>query len=169
MSLILPIILIIIILGLFVYLLYVLHTENKKQTKLQEELDNVFSHTEEQLRELTQSNTEIQIAWEKTKKEAVRTALDKSRSILRGQATEHLAPYMLEGINPKDCRFLGNFVDYIIFSGASDVTDGKSNQVDAILFVDVKTGQSGLSKVQRRIKDCIAEGRVAFISFNPDK
>jgi predicted Holliday junction resolvase-like endonuclease len=109
-------------------------------------------------------------AWKISEEKVIRKdAIDRSRSIMRGQATEHLAPYMQEELNPKDYRFLGNPIDYIVFSGASDVTDKKADTVDKIIFIDIKTGKSRLNKVQRRIKKCIEEGRVEFIEYNPDK
>ena len=97
-------------------------------------------------------------------------ATTRSRSIMRGQATEHLAPYMFNSdLNPKDFRFLGNPIDYIVFSGCSDVTDGVSDTIEKVILVDIKTGTSKLSKVQRRIRDAIKEGRIEFITYNPDK
>lgn len=102
-------------------------------------------------------------------KAAREDSLKRSRAIIRGQATEHLAPFVIKDTNPKDCRFLGNPVDYILFDGLSDVTDGVSDQVNSIKFIDIKTGSSGLNKAQRRIRDAIKEGKVSFQVINPDK
>ena len=60
-------------------------------------------------------------------------------------------------------------IDYILFDGLSNVTDGVSDQVTSIKFIDIKTGSSGLNKVQRRIRDCINEGNITFEVINPDK
>lgn len=103
------------------------------------------------------------------KKLAREDALKRSRAIIRGQATEHLAPFIIKDTNPKDCRFMGNPIDYILFDGLSDVTDGVADQVNSIKFIDIKTGSSNLNKVQRRIRDCIKEGNVTFEVINPDK
>ena len=102
-------------------------------------------------------------------KEARKDALDKSRAVIRGQATEHLAPYVMDGVNPKDCRFMGNPIDYIVFDGLSDVTDKVAKEVKEVIFVDVKTGKSNLTTVQRRIRDAIKNNRVSFQVVNPDK
>ena len=102
-------------------------------------------------------------------KAAREDSLKRSRAIIRGQATEHLAPFVIKDTNPKDCRFLGNPVDYILFDGLSDVTDGVSDEVNSIKFIDIKTGSSGLNKAQRRIRDAIKEGKVSFQVINPDK
>lgn len=102
-------------------------------------------------------------------KSAREDALKRSRAIIRGQATEHLAPFVMKDTNPKDCRFMGNPVDYILFHGLSDVADGVGDKVKSIKFIDIKTGSSNLNKVQRRIRDCIKEGNVTFEVINPDK
>lgn len=95
--------------------------------------------------------------------------LKRSRSILRGQASEHLAPYVIKDTNPKDYRFMGNPVDYICFDGLSDVLDKKADQITSVKFVDIKTGKSNLNKSQRRIRDAIKNGRVSFEIVNLDE
>jgi len=78
----------------------------------------------------------------------------KSSEVLLGQISEHLAPFLdsfpveddqLNGIN-----FLGMPIDYIHF--------GK----DKVTFIEVKSGNSRLSKKQRKIRDLIKEGKVEF-------
>lgn len=101
---------------------------------------------------------------ETTRKET----LKKSRAVLRGQASEHLAPYVLKDTNPKDYRFMGNPIDYVCFDGLSDVLDGTSNAVESVRFIDIKTGKSTLNKSQRRIRDAIKDGRVTFEVINLD-
>ena len=117
--------------------------------------------------ELMESNHKKEI--KAAEKAAREDSLKRSRAIIRGQATEHLAPFVMKDTNPKDCRFVGNPIDYILFDGLSDVTDGVSDQVASIKFIDIKTGSSGLNKVQRRIRDCINEGNITFEVINPDK
>jgi predicted Holliday junction resolvase-like endonuclease len=95
--------------------------------------------------------------------------LKRSRSILRGQASEHLAPYVIKNTNPKDYRFMGNPVDYICFDGLSDVLDNKTDQITSVRFVDIKTGKSNLNKSQRRIRDAIKDSRVSFEVVNLDE
>ena len=72
---------------------------------------------------------------------ARKDALKRSRSVLRGQASEHLAPFVIADTNPKDYRFMGNPVDYICFDGLSDVLDGQSDSIKTVRFVDIKTGK----------------------------
>ena len=75
----------------------------------------------------------------------------------------------MEGINPKDCRFMGSPIDYIVFDGLSDVTDKVANEIKEVKFIDIKTGSSSLNTAQRRIRDAIKDNRVSFEIVNPDK
>ena len=101
--------------------------------------------------------------------EARKDAVAKSRSVLRGQASEHSAPYVIEGTNPKDYRFMGNPIDYICFDGLSDVLDGVSDTIKAVRLIDIKTGKSSLNKSQRRIRDAINSNKIKFEIINLDK
>lgn len=100
---------------------------------------------------------------------ARKDAIKKSRAVIRGQATEHLAPYILEDTNPKDYRFLGNPIDYIHFQGLSNLLDGVSDEIISIDFIDIKTGKASLNKSQRRIRDAIKNSRVKFSLINLDE
>lgn len=100
---------------------------------------------------------------------ARKDAVEKSRSVIRGQASEHLAPYILKDTNPKDYRFVGNPIDYICFEGLSDVLDKVSDDITSVKFIDIKTGKSQLNKSQRRIRDAIQQGKVEFAVINLDE
>ena len=122
-------------------------------------LQNAF-----QKKELEYSK-ELKIKIQETRKET----LKKSRAVIRGQATEHLAPFILKDTNPKDYRFLGNPVDYIHFEGLSNIIDRTSDEITSVNFIDIKTGSSSLNKNQRRIRDAIEQNRVQFLTINLDK
>jgi predicted Holliday junction resolvase-like endonuclease len=102
-------------------------------------------------------------------KSAREDAIARSRSVLRGQASEHLAPFVMKTTNPKDYRFMGNPIDYICFEGLSDLLDGVSDKITSVHFIDIKTGKASLNKSQRRIRDAINESRVQFSVINLDK
>lgn len=101
--------------------------------------------------------------------EARKDTLKRSRSVLRGQASEHLAPFVMEGTNPKDYRFMGNPIDYVCFDGLSDVLDGHADSIKTIRFVDIKTGKSNLNKSQRKIRDAVEGSKVIFEIVNLDE
>mgnify|MGYP000911928973 CR=1 FL=1 len=85
-------------------------------------------------------------------------AVKKSEAVTRGKVTEHLIPYFPDfEYNPKDARFLGTPVDFIVFDGLSE---GEMNKV---VFVEVKTGKTGaLSPREKLVRDCIDRGRVSY-------
>ena len=132
------------------------------EKKIQEDLD-AFALKESLLIKDFEKKLSEQI--EITRKDTIK----RSRSIIRGQATEHLAPFIVDGVNPKDCRFLGSPVDYIVFDGLSAVTDKTQKTINEIKFIDIKTGKSSLNTAQRRIRDAIKEGKVTFQIVNPEK
>lgn len=75
----------------------------------------------------------------------------KSSEVRLGQISEQLAP-MLEGFkyDPKKAHFIGNPIDYIIF------------EEDEIVILEVKSGESRMTKKQRDIRDMINNGKVRF-------
>jgi predicted Holliday junction resolvase-like endonuclease len=133
----------------------------ENQNKLSDSLEEVYS--------LENQITTLKVSHKNELIKARKDALDKSRSVMRGQATEHLAPFIIEGTNPKDYRFMGNPVDYVLFEGLSDLIDKKSDEIVSIKFIDIKTGKSSLNKSQRRIRDAIKDNKVTFEVINLDE
>ncbi len=75
----------------------------------------------------------------------------KQSEVRLGQIAEQIAPFLDHfPYNPKAAQFLGNPIDYIVF------------EEDEVIFVEVKSGNSRLTKKQRLIKDNIENGRVKF-------
>lgn len=90
-------------------------------------------------------------------------SLLRSRAVLHGRASEQLAPITTEfPFDPADARFLGSPVDFVVFDGYREVRAGLRDTLRRIVLVDVKTGTSSLSTVQRRVRDCVAEGRYTW-------
>jgi len=85
-------------------------------------------------------------------------AIKKSEAVIRGKVTEHLIPYFPDfEYNPKDARFLGTPVDFIVFDGLSE---GEMNKV---VFVEVKSGKTGaLSQREKLVRECINRGKVSY-------
>src|SRR5207249_2394009 len=59
-------------------------------------------------------------------------------------------------VSAADCRTLLKPIDYLAFPGAS------TGQVDAIRFIEVKTGNNRLSKLQRAIRKTVEAGAVSL-------
>jgi len=134
---------------LFVALYIVLRSRNEK--------DQLIREYEEKFRSLDESHRE---ALGKARKESVQI----SRNTLRGKVAEQVAP-MLPGFDysPSDARFLGDPIDYIVFSGYSNVRDGIDEEDELeVVILDIKSGKARLSKEQRRIAEAVEAGRVRF-------
>jgi predicted Holliday junction resolvase-like endonuclease len=90
-------------------------------------------------------------------------ALDTSRAVLKGKIAEQIAPLLpgfLANYNPADARFIGSPIDYLIFNNMSKGNDS-DDQIDIVLL-DVKTGNSGLTPIQRKIEAAAKDRRIRF-------
>jgi len=66
-----------------------------------------------------------------------------------------MAPLLPEfRYEPADARFIGSPVDYIVFEGYS------KGEPRRIVFVDVKTGKSSLSPIERKVREIVEKRRV---------
>lgn len=95
---------------------------------------------------------------------ARKDSVDRSRSTLKGQIAEQMAP-LLPGFPymPADARFLGDPIDYIVFTGYTESRSPGPSGVDLeIVLLEIKHGQAKLSPVQRAIAKAVEEGRFRF-------
>lgn len=76
-----------------------------------------------------------------------------------GQIIEMLTP-SLPGfpLSPSDCRALLKPVDYVGFKGLS-----ATGKVDAVVFVEIKSGRQSLSLEQRQVKAAVTKGQVRLL------
>jgi predicted Holliday junction resolvase-like endonuclease len=98
------------------------------------------------------------ILWKAGYTRAVRQdAVQRSLAVTAGKVFEQLVPYLPDfPFNPKDVRFLGSPVDFVVFDGLSD------GHVTRIVFVEVKTGAADLSTRERRVREAVADRRVEW-------
>jgi predicted Holliday junction resolvase-like endonuclease len=118
-------------------------------------------------------NTEISNAtsillqkWKIENEAAIRQdAINRSYSVNLGKITEHLLPFHINfPFNPKDARFIGSPIDLIVFDGHSDKKD------DIIIYiVEIKTGNSKLTEIQKKIKEATIKGNIRWAEINPDE
>ena len=130
--------------------LYIVWKSRNEKTRLVREY-------EEKIRDMGETHHE---ALGNARKESVQM----SRNTLRGKVAEQVAP-MLPGFDysPSDARFLGDPIDYIVFSGYSKVRDGIDEEDELeVVILDIKSGKARLSKEQRRIAEAVEAGRVRF-------
>jgi predicted Holliday junction resolvase-like endonuclease len=77
-------------------------------------------------------------------------AVQRSQAVTAGKVHEQLIPYLPAfPYNPKDVRFLGSPVDLVVFDGLAE------GRVRRIIFLEVKTGRSGLTSRERCVRDVI--------------
>ena len=70
---------------------------------------------------------------------------------------EQFVPHLPDfDFNPKDARFLGQPVDFVVFDGLDE------GNLRRVVFVEVKTGDSKLTTRERQLRDAIREARVAW-------
>lgn len=87
-------------------------------------------------------------------------AIRRSSAVVSGKVSEHLAPYMAGfPYNPKDARFLGTPIDFLVFDGMSE------DDVREVVFLEIKTGGSSLTTRERRVRDAVLAGRVSWKEF----
>lgn len=83
---------------------------------------------------------------------------DRQRGqVIKGQIAEQMAPFLPDfPFHPKDARFIGSPVDYVVFDGMSE---GKLRQV---VLVEVKTNQSRPNPIQKEIERIVVNRRITF-------
>lgn len=89
-------------------------------------------------------------------------AVQRSQAVTTGKIVEHLVPYLPNfNYNPKDARFIGSPVDFIVFDGLSAEDDQLS-----VVFVEIKTGTATLTRRERLIRDAVKAGRVKWVEWH---
>jgi predicted Holliday junction resolvase-like endonuclease len=98
------------------------------------------------------------VIWRAKHAGAIRAdAVARSLAVTVGKVSEQLVPY-LPGFNynPKDARFLGSPVDFVVFDGLD------AGALRRVVFLEVKTGAAALSVRERQVRDAIESGRIAW-------
>lgn len=104
---------------------------------------------------------ELSIEFAEREHETRQDAINKSRAVLTGNMTQHIAPFLPNfPYNPKDARFLGNPIDFVIFDGLSE------GNVRAIVLCEVKTGKyAKLNENQRCVRDTARQRNVEWFEL----
>ncbi|MFT4260912.1 MAG: Holliday junction resolvase-like protein [Candidatus Woesearchaeota archaeon] len=92
--------------------------------------------------------------------DARKDAANRSRAVMQGQISEQLAPF-LPGFeyDAADARFIGKPVDFLVFKGLSN------KKIEEVIFVEVKTSNSNLSKNEKDLKEVIKNKKVKWFEF----
>ncbi len=107
----------------------------------------------------------LELAFRDRERDVRVESVRRSRAALSGQFLEKLAPHFPDfPYDPTDVRFLGTPVDYVVFDGLS------GGEVEEIVFLEVKSGTSGLTTKERRVREAVATGAVRWEVYRiPDR
>ena len=92
-------------------------------------------------------------------------AIKQSRAVLSGQFSEQIAPFLPDfPFKPTEARFIGKPIDFVVFKGMDE------KKINEVVFVEVKSGQSQLSKVEKTLKFAIESKNVSWQDYKvPDE
>ena len=101
------------------------------------------------------------LAWKGRYTRAVRAdAIVRSQAVITGRVSEQLLPFLPGfGFNPKDARFLGSPVDFVVFDGLDD------GALRRVVFVEVKAGDADLSPRERQVRDAVQGHEVEWLEL----
>ncbi len=89
--------------------------------------------------------------------EARQDAVARSRASLGGKFTEQLVPFFPDfAYDPTEVRFIGSPIDMVVFPG---LAQGDPRE---IVILEIKTGNSQLTSVQRKIRQLVEDGMVRW-------
>ncbi len=99
--------------------------------------------------------------WKEEEEAKIRKdAIERSARTLSGKTLEKLIPFLDKfPYNAHDMRWMGDPVDFVIFDGYSEKSPKQ------IIFCEVKSGQSNLTKNQNEIKELIEKQKVKWFEF----
>ena len=92
-------------------------------------------------------------------------AVKQSRAVLSGQFSEQIAPYLPDfPFKPTEARFIGKPIDFVVFKGMDE------KNINEVVFVEVKSGQSRLSGVEKTLKSAIENKKITWHEYKvPDE
>jgi predicted Holliday junction resolvase-like endonuclease len=86
----------------------------------------------------------------------------RSRSVMKGKISEQLAPFLPDfpvDLKASEAKFIGQPIDFLIFKGMDD------QNIAEVVFVEIKSGNSQLNPIQRKVRDAINEKRVRWHEY----
>lgn len=156
-------VLLILLLILFVILLVVLsrYFSLKEQVRdlARQQFQQWLEREAQEIRRqsLEQARREMEMELREREERIRKEAVQQSQAVTRGRVIEQFAPYLPQfTYSPMDAHFIGNPIDFIVFDGLAD------GEVREVVFVEVKTGTTGLNPHQRLVRKAIQEHRVRW-------
>ncbi len=98
--------------------------------------------------------------WEGALPGLKKEAIMKSRSVIGGQFSEQLAPFLPNfKYLPTECKFIGKPIDLLVFRGMDE------KKIDEVVFIEVKSGNAKLSSQEKNLKEAIEKGKVKWEEY----
>jgi len=144
---------------LFKYLALKSEIPNQVQKRYEEWRNTELQAIRQQYQEIAQKEATLQLQqWREELEKGIRKdAIEKSRAVTIGKVTEHVVPFFPNfNHNPKDARFIGTPVDFVVFDGLDE------GAIRKITFMEVKTNSSSLSTRERQIRNAIKQQLVEW-------
>ena len=99
-------------------------------------------------------------SWKDRLPEIREEAISRSRSVLAGQFSEQLAPYLPDfPFKPTEARFIGKPVDFLVFRGMDE------KNIDEVVFVEVKSGKATLNPQEKNLKNIIQDKKIHWYEY----
>lgn len=90
-------------------------------------------------------------------------SVSSSRRSLVGKFIEKFVPFLSKvPFAPSDMHFLGQPIDYIVFEGL------REDKIRKVIFLEIKTGESKLTKREKSLKEAIARKKVYWKEIRVD-
>ncbi len=141
------------------------HANQKAQDLLAQWRRQEIDRIQQDQQKLAEERARIMLnEWKQHSEKSIReSAIGQSRSVTTGKITEQMVPY-LPGFDfdAADARFIGTPIDFIVFNGLDE------GDLGDIVFVEVKSGSSRLTKRQKMVKEAVEDGRVEWREIRTD-
>jgi len=134
--------------ALFAVAIYLFFKNRELKMKFEKEVEDFIEVREQEIRE---------------------DAITRSARTLSGKTLEKFVPF-LENFpyDPHDVRWLGDPVDLVVFDGYSKNKES-GDDIKQIVFCEVKSGESKLSEIQKRLKSLVEQKKVKWEEFKVEK
>lgn len=157
-------------------LTWIILQKTQRQAQRQDILALQHTHQAE-LTDLIQTHeaalAELKLNQKKDIDQAKKKSVDTSRSVIKGQIAEQIAPYLPNfKYLPSDARFIGDPIDFLVINGYTNFKDGQGSPDNLeVVLIDIKSGKAQLSQGQEAIQRTVRAGRVRFetIRINLDQ
>lgn len=134
-------------------------------------LEKIKEENKTQLEKLTkewqvkyiQDIEELKKLFKESEKKIKQKSVSSSRRTLVGKFIERFVPFLAKiPYAPSDMHFLGQPIDYIVFEGL------REDNIEKIGFIEVKTGDSTLTKREKSLKEAVDKKKVYWKEIRID-